>query len=222
MQVRENLAALIERRAASAARMDAVRASLAKLHDTATIAAPIEAEIAALDAESARAFGEWARLGGDSEPPTPDSGKRDALGKRLAKARAQASAASAAVGPLNAEMTAEARAAEEIEREIEAATAETLLVEIEAMLADFREATATVAKLRQVIGEGREAALRLTEALRGRGHIELTGPIYRRLERIDSNLHDSLASTPPVAGAGRAWLSLMADLAHDADARLKL
>ena len=114
---RSRLAAIVAERGLIADHIEQINAADARLISAASPDAAAESELAALDAAASRAIEEWARNGGEGEPPNPDGAKREELLKRASKAQARARAVQGARSKLNDERNADGRRLAAIEAE---------------------------------------------------------------------------------------------------------
>jgi hypothetical protein len=206
---RQALADLNEARAASKATVAELQERLNRLADLKAAAAPLEAEIQALDAAEADALAQWSATP-DAPAPEPDIAARDAIMARLTAARqriAGAEQATASVGHvLN---TANARYAD-LERQVPALVAAVLVDEARALLPGIVEATMALAK-----AQGRYATLRgfLLERAEAARDVALSNGFFHDLERLDHEAADAASIGPLLSfNVGTEWQDLAREL----------
>ena len=120
---RDKLDGAIKARAAVAAKMAALTASVARLVQQIEAVGPAEAALARFDAAQSARLATWAQ-GGEADVPEADWAQREKLERELAAARATAASAVAAKAGLEAEYTSKANELPPIEMWTRATIAE--------------------------------------------------------------------------------------------------
>jgi chromosome segregation ATPase len=151
---RQALADLNACRAAATVEIEELRARVASLARLRDAAAPIEAELASLDAAEAAALADWSATP-DAPAPSPDISARDEIVARLTASRQQVAGAEIAIASVERVLASANQRAGEFERQVPALVAAVLVDVARSLLPAVVEATAAVAKV-----QGRYLTLR--------------------------------------------------------------
>lgn len=209
---RARLAAAIAEREEIAARIADLDAAESKLLGAASIDAAAESELADLDAAASRALGEWARTGGEGEPPNPDGAKREELHKRAAKAQARARAVEGARAALNADRNALARKLQALGSQIDPLVLDVLASEVAPAAEEFRRLAAAAGELAWRVVSFKAVAIEQAHAADG----ESRGELFARLPTVVESLK-GIVPPPSLDGSEglphrAAWLALASRL----------
>jgi hypothetical protein len=184
--------------------------SLARLRDA---VAPIESELAALDAAESAALADWS-LTPDEPAPEPDVAARADILSRLQSARQQVAGATMATASVEHVLGRANVKAGDLEHRVPALIAAVLLDEALGLLPEVIEATAALAKV-----QGRYLSLRkfLLERAEAAKDISMSSGFYRDLERLDRESADAASIGPLLSFAGGSeWRELAASLGDTA------
>ena len=222
-EARKRLAKLIEERDEAAAEVADAQTAIGKLESIIAAVAPIEGELAMLDANEAEAMSAWSRAGGNARAPEPDSKRRGALQKRLGDARAQFASAHTAIRGLQAQQTATQNRRAALDAEIAFASAEVFLATFGPLGAEAAEAVRQLEAVKIKARAARETFLALAES-------DLLHParthVLRLYETVNVNLsgafnapfQDDAAYADWLAGFGRFVAALREDGAAEMEA----
>jgi chromosome segregation ATPase len=216
---RAELARLIQRRDDANERLTAAKAALARLENAMAAEGRIAAELQALDLREARALSLWAAdIEGDA-PPVLESDRRRELEARLAAAKATGAAARTAIAGPRAEAERAGAEIAAINSQAIGVAAIVALAELEPMIGEIEHDAAKLATRRQMLGTGREMALRHVERLpmdrRPREFFVALERLNERIERANSAQTTDAKSEGAYA---HAIVALLASLPHDATA----
>ena len=155
-EARQRLAAMAIERAAVVARVDALRIASEKLEARTKEVEPIEAELAALDANESAAMSAWAKAGVDGPGPKSDAPKRARLSKALSEATAAAKAARVANDAVAAEHAEESRRIANLAVQMSIEVSSVIYEEVQPLIAEYelesRRLLAKRVRLDQVYG----------------------------------------------------------------------
>jgi hypothetical protein len=206
---REAMKSLNEGRVAAAAEVGTLRnrmASLARLRDA---IAPIEAELAALDAAEVAALADWSAAP-DAPAPEPDIAAREAIVGRLTAARQRVAGADAATISVEHALGNANTRAVALEGRVPAYVAAVLVDEARSLLPGITEATAAVAKLQTRYSALRTFLLDRAEAARD---VAMRNGFFRDLEALDREARDAAGNAPPPNfNATLEWREMAASL----------
>ena len=174
---RSRLAAIVAERGLIADHIEQINAADARLISAASPDAAAESELAALDAAASRAIEEWARNGGEGEPPNPDGAKREELLKRASKAQARARAVQGARSKLNDERNAEGRRLAAIEARIDPVVLDVMFAEAEPVIAEFKRLAAAAGEAAWKVVTLKALSIELAHAAEG----EVRGELFARM-----------------------------------------
>jgi hypothetical protein len=127
---RAKLAGLIAEREQLLPTLESLGAAARKIESQLTAAAPLESQLATLDAAESAAMSEWAKTGAAGPAPKSDAAKRATLKKALTEARASAGVATSAY-------SSAAKKLESMTLPIRAEIAAILIEESELLIAEF-------------------------------------------------------------------------------------
>jgi hypothetical protein len=221
-EARQRLAGFIAQKAELVAKVESLQNAAHRLAAEVSAAAPIEAELQALDSIETQSALAWTRAGCVGQPPKTDAKKRQRLTKALVEARAAANAAAAAhitvaaehvdlsgqIASLSIPMSVEVAA-------IVAETCEPLIAEFDA---ENRKLAVKGARLRQAY----DLILGTLDTLRG---TEPGRPVSLNLEYMDGKLKRLFAMPPHDLDAASqtqlAWRAFSDGLLVDASLKLE-
>jgi hypothetical protein len=206
---RQALVDLNAARAASKAHCAELQERLNRLSALRNAVAPLEAELASLDAAEAAALADWS-ASPDAPAPSPDIGARDDIMARLTAARQQVAGAEMATATVEHVLGRANTKAGDLEREVPALIANVLIDEARSLLPGIVEATAALAKV-----QGRYAGLRkfLLERAEAAKDVALRSGFFRDLERLDRESADAASIGPLLSfNVGAEWRDLALEL----------
>jgi hypothetical protein len=217
-EARVQLGELIAARAELVAKVECLHAAAQKLESQKGGSAPLESQLAALDASESSAVSKWAQAGATGSPPKPDGAKRTRLDRALVEARAAANAATAAQASILAEHAAVSQQIASIQTPIEISIAAIVSEECTPLIAEFdadnRALAAKAVRLRQA----HEMVLATLDRVRG---TEPGRAVAFNLEELHGRLK-RLFTAPPqdddAASQSRlAWRAFADGLRTDAN-----
>jgi hypothetical protein len=206
---RQALVDLNKARAAAKTEVETEQArmnTLARLKDA---VAPIEGELAALDAAEADALAQWS-VSPATPAPQPDIAARADIMTRLQSARQQVAGAQLATASVESVLARANDRAAELERSVPALVAAVLLDSARDLLPGIVEATMALAK-----AQGRYATLRkfLLERAEAAKDVAARNGFFRDLEALDREAHDAAGIAPLLSfNAGAEWKLLAESL----------
>ena len=206
---REAMKSLNEARAAAAAEVETLLARMASLARLREAVAPIESELAALDAKEAAALAQWS-INPDHPAPEPDVAARAAILASLQAARQQVSGAELATASVEHVLTRANDRAATLERSVPAHVAAVLLDEARDLLRPIVAATMELARV-----QGRYNSLRsfLLERAEAAKDVAMRNGFFHDLERLDREAADAASIGPLLSfSAGAEWLDLAREL----------
>jgi hypothetical protein len=178
---RRRLLDLNEARTAATVEVETLRARMASLARLRDAVAPIESELAALDAAEADALADWSATP-DAPAPSPDVATRADIVSRLQSARQQVAGAQLATASVESVLERANAKAGELEREVPVAVASVLLDEAYFLLPALTEETAALARTQVRYSALREFLLSRAEASRD---IAMRSGFFQSLEALD-------------------------------------
>lgn len=218
---RERLASTIAARDEIAARIEDINVAEARLLSTPPTDSAAEAELAALDGTASLALTEWARSGGEGEPPNPGSERREELLRRVAKAQSRARAVECAHSALIAERNIEATRLNGLAARIEVSVAEVLFDEAAPLVAEFKRLSAAGEALAWRLTQLKSLSIEMAHSANGETRVELFARMPKLVEKLEG-IYAPASLDGHEAMAHRAdWLALASRLrAGDANATL--
>jgi hypothetical protein len=206
---RQALADLNAARQQAAAEVETLRARMASLARLRNAVAPIEAELAALDASEAAALAEWS-LTPDEPAPEPDVAARDDIVARLQAARQKVQGADAATISVEHVLASANTRAGDLERQVPVAVASVLIDEAYVLLPAITESTALLARTQVRYSALREFLLSRAEASRD---VAMRSGFFQSLEALDIAARHAANNAPaPDFNSTAEWRELAASL----------
>jgi hypothetical protein len=220
-EARKSLASLIATRAELVAKVDALHVSASKLESQFGLAAPFEAELAALDASESEAMTTWAQSGGAGTAPKPNVKQRNKLNDSIASARAASNAARSAQAAILADHAAVSQRIHELQLPIECAIAGIVTESCDSLIAEFDSENRRLATKRVRLTQALETVLDTLDRVRG---TDPGRPVSFNMEHLHGKLKVLFGPQPlddDAASQSRlAWREFSDALRIDADAQL--
>ena len=188
---RQALADLNTARTAATVEVEELRERLNRLGELKAAVAPIERELAQLDASEAAALAEWSATP-DAPAPSPDIGARDDIMARLAAARQQIAGATMATASVEHVLERANTKAGELERSVPALIAAVLLDEARSLLPTIAAAASALAKAQTRFSALRDFLLSRAEASHD---VAMRSGFFADLEALDRDTRE--VSLPP-------------------------
>ena len=219
---RERLAECLSAKAAAAAHVAQVNASIERLAGHEAEVAAAERDLARIDAEESQATLAWAKSG-EGSAPTPDAGRRDEINRALSVARSQAAAAVSARAALTAELNAAMRPLTDIEAWVKVSIPLIVVEEAKALMVGLQETMAQMAAQKNRLDQIKTFVLAHADAARESSSPGM-GEIFRAQEALLQDLARA-ESLPPsdldaAAASHTALMRFVADLRSDASVAL--
>ena len=213
---RDKLDGAIKARAAVAAKMAALTASVARLVQQIDAVGPAEAALARFDAAQSARLATWAQ-GGEADVPETDWAQREKLERELAAARATAASAVAAKAGLEAEYTSKAKELPPIEMWTRATIAEIVADEIPPLAEAAMKIGAELIAAQQRLIAAVDLTKGIFQSLPPGEAAALANSAMVRVSKAMSGAHEKPPLDPDKTEASRrAWHAFAADLREDA------
>jgi hypothetical protein len=213
-QARTRLAEALKERGAVEAKLAALSASSARLHQQVEAVGPAETALARHDAEHSARLATWSQ-GPEAEVPVADWERRAKLERELGAARATAASATAAKTGLEAQYVAEANKLPGVQSYASAATieiiGETLPELIDEVVALQKQVANKVEMVVSAIDTSRDLMMRLAGPSRA-----VASTAFTVLAQRAAAVHDRHPAEPGFAMKARqAWQAFVEDLSQD-------
>jgi len=199
------------------AERDRIAERLNRLDREAAVIPPLEAELAALNADEAAAMTKWAESGEDVPAPAPDVAKRADIAKRLAAARVAVAAIDSATVGLRSQADRVGVALAEVEKRVEHAVAMVKIDELREVYPRLAEHVAAHQRIMGMFNVGRNGVIAAANGLPD----EFGRSILIALEHLDAEVREARAPEVDLEPVSAAWARFSAALADDATATLE-
>ena len=213
---RDKLDGAIKARAAVAAKMAALTASIARLGQQIEAVGPAQDALARFDSAQSARLSAWAQ-GAEAEVPEADWAQREKLERELAAARATAASAAAAKAGLEAQYTAKANELPPIEMWTRSVTAEIVAEEIPPLAEAARKIGAELIAAQQRLIQAVDLVKGIFQSLPPGPAAAAANAAMVTVATAMSGAHER----PPLdsdktEASRRAWHAFAADLLEDA------
>jgi hypothetical protein len=213
---RDKLDGAIKARAAVAAKMAALTASIARLGQQIEAVGPAQDALARFDSAQSARLATWAQ-GAEAHVPQADWQERERLERELSAARATAASAAAAKAGLEAQYTAKANELPPIEMWTRATIAEIVADEIPPLAEAARRIGAELIAAQQRLIQAVDLTKGIFQSLPPGEAAAAANVAMTKVAKAMSAAHEKPPLDPDKTAASRqAWAAFAADLREDA------